>query len=197
MNTDQRAGLTPPTGSSEGSKGISRCQISQDAKESGPPDSGDTGGNGPCAVLVPFAGLSNGHHHHLHHGGQSPPALQLHLTKTNNVSSLSSSSSSSSSASSWDSDKENSGSNSKQTNDGGGDVISSCYNHGGGRHLVGFDEVEESCDALSSTTAASEPLCNIRQLLQPKLKLDLKKNYEYKPKRYEELCCLVPVAIVT
>jgi hypothetical protein len=78
-----------------------------------------------------------------------------------------SSSLSTSSSSSCDSDKENSGS-----------IARSCGGGGGGCNDGGFEEGDESGDVLSVG------ISNRRQLMQPKLKLDLKKNYEYKPKRY-------------
>jgi hypothetical protein len=74
---------------------------------------------------------------------------------------------STSSSSSCDSDKENSGS-----------IARSCGGGGGGCNDGGFEEGDESGDVLSVG------ISNRRQLMQPKLKLDLKKNYEYKPKRY-------------
>jgi hypothetical protein len=72
---------------------------------------------------------------------------------------------STSSSSSCDSDKENSGS-----------IARSCGG-GGGCNDGGFEEGDESGDVLTVG------ISNRRQLMQPKLKLDLKKNYEYKPKR--------------
>ena len=45
----------------------------------------------------------------------------------------------------------------------------------------GPEDGDEACDTLSA--AITPPLASLRQLLQPKLKLDLKTSYEYKPKR--------------
>jgi hypothetical protein len=44
---------------------------------------------------------------------------------------------------------------------------------------------DEGGDTLAETMISPQPPppTNLRQVLQPRLKLDLKKSYEYKPKR--------------
>ena len=139
----------------------SACQTPAGTKSSVGQDGGDGCGVHGAAVL-PFTGIVNGHHHCAADASHFPS-----VPKTTNITSISSSKSSSSSSSSCDSNKE---------------LL--CGDDGGAGGLVvfaGSDEGDESGDTLPP--AISPPLANLRQLMQPKLKLDLKKSYEYKPKR--------------
>ena len=138
----------------------SACQTPAGTKSSVGQDGGDGCGVHGAAVL-PFTGIVNGHHHCAADASHFPS-----VPKTTNITSISSSTSSSSS-SSCDSNKK---------------LL--CGDDGGAGGLVvfaGSDEGDESGDTLPP--AISPPLANLRQLMQPKLKLDLKKSYEYKPKR--------------